>query len=306
MSHSSLHEDSSQPRSQRSYLKRGVCTAAMLCVCQFLGSGCSTTSEELTAVSQNAVKTDYTKTSDVVYAPPEWPVALKADLYRPTGAGPWPAVVLIYGGNWDSKDHRWWMTLLARKLAKRGFVVLNVAYRGTPKFKYPAPVDDLRQALRWLRARAPELRLSPDRIAAYGFSAGGHLASLLGTLPAPPEERVQAVVAFSAPSDLTLFTGGEILPRFLGATFSEKPELFRDASPLTYVTADDPPFFLYHGTADTTVDPEHSRRFQAALERAGVPNDLLWVEGKGHAAMLFRAGAAEDAAVAFLDRTLRP
>ncbi|HRE81539.1 MAG TPA: alpha/beta hydrolase [Opitutaceae bacterium] len=251
------------------------------------------------------MKTDYNRTSNLVYTSSEWPRPLKADLYQPEGEGPWPAVVLIYGGSWDSKDHRWWMTLLARKLAKRGFIVLNAAYRGTPEFQYPAPVDDLRQALRWLRTHASELQLSPDRIAVYGFSAGGHLASLLGTLPAAPEERVQAVVAFSAPSDLTLFPGGEILPRFLGGRCSEKPELFRDASPLTYVTADDPPFFLYHGTADTTVDPEHSRRLQAALQRAGVPNELIWVEGRGHAAMLFRAGAAEDAAVDFLDRTLR-
>ena len=214
-------------------------------------------------------------------------------------------MLLIYGGSWNSEDHRWQMKLIAQKLAGRGFVVMNAAYRGTPEFRYPAPVDDLREALRWLRTHAVEHRIAPDKVAAYGFSAGGHLAELIGVLDGPPEVRVQAVVAASAPSDLALFPGGKILPRFLGGTFAQIPEVFRQASPITYVTRDDPPFFIYQGTDDKTVSPEHSKVFKAALDRAGVRNELRWVEGRGHASVLLFGGAAEDAAIDFLDATLR-
>jgi len=228
-----------------------------------------------------------------------------ADFYVPAGAGPWPGVLLIYGGSWGSDDHRWQMTLLARRLARRGFVVMNAAYRGTPEFRYPAPLDDLQQALRWMRVHAARYRLNPSKVATYGFSAGGQLAALIGTLDGPPEVRVQAVVAASAPTDLTLYPGGEILPRYLGATFEENPDLYRKASPVAHVTPDDPPVFLYQGTADKTVSPNHSKAFKAALDRAGVRNELRWLDGRGHASVLFFGGAAEEAAINFLDATLR-
>jgi acetyl esterase/lipase len=266
----------------------------------FLG-GCATARP----TSVQAVVTGFTSRDDVTYTPAAWPTPLPADIYQPKGEGPWPAVLLIHGGSWNSADHRWQMKLLARKLAGRGYVVMIAAYRGTPEFRYPAPIEDLREALRWLRVNAGEYRVNPAKIASYGFSAGGHLAAFLGTRDAPPEARVQAVVAASAPLDLTLFPGGEILPRFLGARYNEKPELFRAASPIAYVSPDDPPVFLYHGTGDKTVSPEHSRVFKAALDRAGVRNEVRWIEGRGHAANLILSRKEEDAAIDFLDSVLR-
>lgn len=194
---------------------------------------------------------------------------------------------------------------LGRKLARRGFIVMSVTYRGAPEFRHPAQIDDLHEAVRWLRGHAPELKLDPDKIGAYGFSSGGHLAALLGTLDGIPEVRVQAVVAAGAPADLTLYPGGEILPRLLGATFADQPELYRAASPVTHVSADDPPVFLYHGTNDKTVSPDHAKAFKAALDQAKVPNKLFWLEGRGHATTLLFGGAAEDAAIDFLDAHLR-
>lgn len=255
--------------------------------------------------SSKRVDTDFTTKSDVEFTPVGWPKALKADIYQPRGDGTFPGVLLVYGGSWSSADHRWQMKLLARKLARRGYVVMNASYRGTPEFKYPAPVDDLREALRWMRAHADEYQINAQKVATYGFSAGGHLAALVGVLDGPPEVRVQAIVAVSAPADLTLYPGGDILPRFLGATYEENPGLYREASPVSHVTPHSPPVFIYQGTDDKTVSPDHSRAFHAALDRAGVPNELRWVEGKGHAAMLLFAGETEDAAIDFLDRTLR-
>lgn len=267
-------------------------------------SGCATPGLN-PALSAKRQATDFSVQSEVIYTPATWPRPLKADLYRPDGDGPWPAVLLIYGGNWSSADHRWQMKLLARKIAQRGFVVMSASYRGTPDFRYPAPVEDLREALRWLRSHAAEQRVDPGKIATYGFSAGGHLAALLGTLDGPPDVRVQAVVAASAPTDLTLFPGGNILPAFLGGTFADIPQVFRQASPVTHLTADDPPVFLYHGTDDKTVSPEHAKVFKTALDRAGVRNELRWVQGRSHAGTLLCGGATAEAAIDFLDWVLR-
>lgn len=270
-----------------------------------LVTGCAISESKLPATSRPQAETSFTKTADVVYTPEGWPRALQADIYQPEGAGPWPAVLLIYGGSWTSADHRWQMKLLAHKLAGRGYFVMIAAYRGTPEFRYPAPLDDLREALRWIRVHAAAYHVNPDKLAAYGFSAGGQLAGLIGTLDGPPEVRVQAVVAASAPSDLTLFPTGEILPRYLGATFAQNPAIYREASPVSHVSADDPPVFLYQGTSDKTVSPEHSKAFKAALDRAGVRNELQWVSGRGHATTLLFGGAAENAAIDFLDEVLR-
>ena len=266
---------------------------------------CATSAAHNPAGAPQRPSTDFIKTANVIYTPDGWPSALKADLYQPSAENLRPAVLLIYGGSWSASDHRWQMTLLARKLARRGFFVMNAAYRGTPEFRYPAPLDDLREALRWMHAHANQYHLNPDKVAVYGFSAGGYLAAMMGTRDGPPEVRVQAVVAASAPTDLTLYPTGDILPRFLGATFAENPGLYRDASPVTYVTADDPPFFLYHGTDDTTVSPDHSKVFRAALDRVGVRNELHWVEGRSHATTLIFGGAIEDAAIDFLSVVLR-
>ena len=248
---------------------------------------------------------EFTKVSDVVYSPAGWPKALKADLYLPEGTAARPAVLLIHGGSWSSADHRWWMALIAHKLARRGIVVLNATYRGAPEFRYPAPVDDLREAVKWLRRNAERYHINSGKIATYGFSAGGQLAAMLGTLDGPPEVRVQAVVAVAAPTDLIDYPDTIVVPRYLGATIDQNPALYREASAFTHVTPDDPPVFQYQGTADTTVSPHHSEVFKAALDKAGIRNELHWVEGRGHAAMLIFAGREEDEAIDFLTDVLR-
>jgi acetyl esterase/lipase len=80
------------------------------------------------------IKTEYAKKDEVIYTPTGWPRALPADIFCPTGSGPWPAVLLIYGGNWSPSDHRWQMSHIAQKLARRGYAVMNVTYRGAPDF----------------------------------------------------------------------------------------------------------------------------------------------------------------------------
>jgi acetyl esterase/lipase len=251
------------------------------------------------------ITTRYAKVPDVIYTPPDWPRALTADIYRPNGGGPWPGVVLIHGGSWSTSDNRWHMGYLARTLAARGYVVMNVTYRGTPEFHFPAPAEDVREAVRWLRAHAASYAVNADKLATYGFSAGGHLAAFVGLHDTEPAGRVQAVVAASAPTVFTLYPDNKTLERFLATTYLERPEAFSDASPITYVRPDSPPVFQYHGTKDTTVSPKHSIHLKAALDAAGVRNELLWLPGRGHASVLLFGRAAETAAIDFLDSVLR-
>lgn len=252
-----------------------------------------------------SVKNGYTVTRNLVYTPQDWPEPVLADFYRPQTTQPVPAVLLIHGGGWTGKDGRWQMDGIAKKLAKRGYAVLNVTYRLAPRWIYPAPVEDLQQAVKWLRGHSAEQGIDPQRIAAFGYSAGGYLAALTGLAEGPESSQLRAIVAGGAPSDLTFYPGGDLVPQFLGGTQQEIPERFREASPVNDVTANSPPMFLYHGSADQLVRPEHPRAMMAALARHGVPHEMYWIEGREHiAAFLLPAGSVE-AAMDFLDRELR-
>lgn len=249
---------------------------------------------------------------DVAYTPAEWPQVLRADVHRPLQPGPRPAVLVIHGGGWEGRS-RGDMESIAARLAERGFVAMNVSYRFAPAHRFPAQLHDLQRALRWLRAAAPRYGVDPARVGAFGYSSGGHLAALLGTvsegdaLDRPhggAEARLQAVVAGGAPSDLGRFAGGTLVPQFLGATLQERPDLFAAASPVTHASAGDPPMFLYHGKGDTLVDPSHACEMKNALDRAGVHSELHLVPVLGHVLTFLLARKTEDAAMDFLESRL--
>ncbi len=246
-----------------------------------------------------SVKSDFNVRRDIVFTPTDWPAPVKGDLYQPVGAKAAPAVLLVHGGGWTGKDGRWQMTGIAKKLAKRGYVVLNVTYRLAPRWIYPAPVDDLKQAVKWMRANAPELGIDSQRVSTFGYSAGGYLAALVGL---DETQRIQAIVAGGAPADLTLYPGGDLVPQFLGGTRQKIPERFREASPAFHVTRKSPPVFIYHGGADKLVPPEHAWNFIAALEQNKVPHEVYWIEGRDHIASFLLPAGSIDAAVDFLDR----
>lgn len=273
-------------------------------------AGCSTHVNRPGGAAPAPVHTEYDVIRDVVFTPADWPQPLKADAYVPRGdGGPWPGVLLIHGGGWESGD-RDQVASIARRLARRGFVVVNTTYRLSPGARFPAALQDVQQALAWMQGDAARLHLRADRIAAFGYSAGAHLAALLGTISpadalARPGPRVAAVVAGGVPSDLTKFKGGTLVPQFLGTNWKTDPQAYRRASPVTYVSRDDPPFFLYHGTWDKLVPPDHAQDLHDALLAAGVPSELFWLKARGHIAAFLTDGAAVDAATGFLDRQLR-
>ncbi|MEY3897506.1 MAG: hypothetical protein RLZZ214_3027 [Verrucomicrobiota bacterium] len=268
-------------------------------------SGCATPVGPLGRWQTTSVKGNHVVTRNLVYTPADWPVPVMGDLYRPRNAPPAPAVLLVHGGGWTGKDGRWQMDPIAEKLAKRGYVVLNVTYRLAPRWTYPAPVEDLQQAVKWMRANAVEHGIDPERIAVFGYSAGGYLAALTGLIEGPADSQIRAIVTGGAPTDLTFYPGGDLVPQFLGGTQQQIPERFREASPVNYVTRSSPPMFVYQGEGDELVKPEHAWAMISELERNGVPHETFWLPGRDHIAAFLLPGDSVNAAIRFLDREMR-
>jgi acetyl esterase/lipase len=251
---------------------------------------------------------------------------LKLDLAMPrTGDGPFPAVVCVHGGGWRGGKYKDF-TNLVKTLAGSGYVAITVQYRLTPDHQFPAQIEDCKCAVRWLRANAARYKVDPERVAALGMSAGGHLVCLLGlttsdddlegTGDLTPEaakqsSRVQAVVNFFGPTDLTKGDWSEtvqpLLTDFLGGTLKEKPNAYAKASPITYVRKDAayPPFLFFHGTKDTIVGYHHSVRLADALKGVGVPARLVTMEGEGHGWSTDKFQKNLEDTLAFLDQQFK-
>ncbi len=223
--------------------------------------------------------------------------ALMLDLYRPAGKaeGPLPAVVWIHGGGWRSGDKNNVANAIA--LTARGYVLASINYRLSGVAPFPAAVEDCKRAVRWLRSQAGRLGVDPGRIGVWGSSAGGHLSLMVGCadesagLEGKGEEgvssRVRAVCSWFGPADFTSRAGrsgraGDIIRQFLGGGPEEIPDTYALASPLTHVTADDPPVLFVHGDRDTLVPLSHSEVMLAALKKAGVEATLVVVKNGGH------------------------
>ncbi len=221
-------------------------------------------------------------------------VVLKLDIYSPKTKPdkPAPVAVYIHGGGWRSGDKSSgaWITDVTAELVGRGYVVVAVDYRLAPDAQWPAFIHDVKAAVRFLRAHAAQYQIDPNRIGTWGSSAGGHLVALLGTTDASAKlegedgwagesSRVQAVVDLFGPSDLPQ------MMRDAGRAsqaFGTAPDALQQASPVNYVSRDDPPFLILQGDADKTVPPEQSQILHDKLKAAGVPSTLVMVKNGGH------------------------
>jgi len=241
--------------------------------------------------------------STVVYAAPEGE-ELKATLFLPQDGGDRlrPAIVLIHGGGWVAGT-RHLVHSYGREFAEQGYVGLAINYRKMPGDPFPACLEDAKAAVRWLRLHAGEYRIDPGRIGAFGKSAGGHLAALLATTgpddgfegtenPGPPST-VQAAVSLYGVYDLSMYPRSrnqgiiaewkaDSLGWFVGAESGGSIEDFSRASPITYVSADACPHLLIHGADDSMVPVKQAQTYKAALDAAGVPNELVIVPDRGH------------------------
>jgi len=245
---------------------------------------------------------------DFVYTEPGWPQPLRADLYLPKRTDRIPVVITIHGGGWANRSRND-MTPISEVLIERGYAVLNLNYRFAPTYTFPAQLDDMYQALRWLRDNADHNRLDVTRINAWGYSSGAHLAALLGgydrvTSPDSVRQlpRLRAVVAGGIPADLRKYDASPIVKRFLGGTPDSIPELYTLASPAAQISADDPPVFLYHGKLDFLVTLDQPQDYYDALIDAGVKSELYLHSLRGHGTMFLFGSEAESRAIDFLDR----
>lgn len=210
---------------------------------------------------------------------------LAMNLYYPPSGGPWPALVFIHGGGWTEGSK----AEMDGTFATLGYLVVSIDYRLYPDHRFPAMIEDVKCAIRHLRANAAQYNLDPDRIGLFGNSAGGHLAALAGLAGRSAgwdvgenleqSSQVQAVIVLAAPADLTRpFPGwvGELIETvFAGQSLPA-------SSPITYITPDAPPFLILHGDADPVVPFEQAEILYAALVEAGVPVERVVVRNGGH------------------------
>lgn len=224
-------------------------------------------------------------------------------------------MLVVHGGAWRMGS-RADLAMLAQRLAEHGYTAVAIDYRLAPTYKFPAQIYDCQAAVRWMRSHATELKIDPSRIGGFGYSAGGHLVALLGTLddkelrePGVPTDspsaRLQAVVAGGAPCDFRVLPGdSERVAFWIGGTRDKMPNEYRDASPASFITDDDPPMYFFHGQQDLLVPVESPTEMVKLLKGAHVTAEMCVVKDAGHIQALFDRGALEHG-LAFADKYLK-
>jgi acetyl esterase len=253
-------------------------------------------------------------TSNIVYSQPDGE-ALKLDACVPDGPGPFPAAILVHGGGWSSGNKTTEIDPIFAPLTKAGIVWFSVDYRLAPLHRYPACIEDVEAAVRWVKAHAAEYHVDPARLALVGESAGGHIVDMVA-VRATPDTRVAAVVAFYAPCDLVADSVRRGAPSKslqdlfgLGTKLDDATvKTLHDASPINFVNAGLPPFLLVHGTADKSVTYDQSLQWQAKLQALHVPCDLITIKDGPHVMGRWETldPTYKDKVAAWLAHTLAP
>ncbi|MEA4926224.1 MAG: alpha/beta hydrolase [Syntrophomonadaceae bacterium] len=259
----------------------------------------------------------------------------KLDIYWPDKFdGPYPVIVSIHGGGYCAGDKTGSDAMVAWEGLQRGYAVVAVNYRLSTEATFPAQINDVKAAIRFIKAHAHEYDLNPDKIAVWGASAGGTLSALVGATADAPElsdpslgnedqsERVQAVVDWCGPINLLTMdeqykaSGVKGFPtntptsygsKYLGRLVTEVPELAKQANPESYITPDDPPVFIQHGTKDNWVPVQQSIEYAAKL-RAVLGNDKVYLEimpGVSHGGQAFNNSENVAKVLDFLDSVLK-
>lgn len=245
------------------------------------------------------------------------------DIYLPPNAkGKIPLVIFIHGGGWLGNDKYadiGYMKKTVAEIVSSGFALASIDYRFATQAIFPAQIQDCNRAISFLYDNADKYGLDENRFAVMGFSAGGHLASLVGLsknnnvqsffMPNTNKSfSFKAVVDFYGPAELILFPGAndEKSPEALliGATPLSRPDLAKAASPVTYVDKNDPPFLIIHGEKDDLVSPKQSYLLSAWLTVAGVQNELIIVKDAPHFGTMFDADAVRGKVISFLKSNL--
>jgi len=245
------------------------------------------------------------------------------DIYLPANAkGKLPLVIFIHGGGWLSNDKYADMGYMKKTVAEiisSGFALASIDYRFSTQAVFPALIQDCNRAVSFLYDNADKYGFDKNRFAVMGFSAGGHLASLLGLSKNNNIEaffmtgsnksfNIKAVVDFYGPAELILFPGAdnEKSPEglLIGAAPLARPDLAKAASPVTYVDKNDPPFLIIHGEKDELVSIKQSQLLSAWLNVVGVQNELIIVKDAPHFGVMFDTDDIRNKVMSFLKKQL--
>jgi acetyl esterase/lipase len=235
--------------------------------------------------------------SNIVYSQtPQGDLLL--DLYLPAAESiePLPVVLFFFGGAFEMGNKSQLELYDIHTLPLDGFAVVSIDYRLSDQAVFPAQLDDAQNALRWIHAHAEQYNLDANNIGVLGMSAGGMLAALVGTQLVDEAIGVQAVVDYYGPTDFlqgdahalegadSNWAAADSWPsRYLGGAIGDYPDRVAATNPITYVSADDPPFLIVHGDQDKIVPPHQSEILYDALQQAGVEVELYVVKDGDHA-----------------------
>ena len=238
---------------------------------------------------------------DVVYGSGGGRELLADVVYRQeTPPEPRPAIVFIHGGGWSGGNRRQFLRQACYLALRHDYLAVCPAYRYSAEAIFPAAVHDVKCAVRWVRSHAGRYGIDPDRVAAGGGSAGGHLAAMLGVTRGAPElegdggwaelsSHVDLAIPLNGAFDLTdAFLGAasegarDAVRDFLGGMPEDLPERSGKASPMYWVSAEASPMLFLHGAADETVSPQQSVAMYEELTTSGVPSEIELYPGKGH------------------------
>jgi acetyl esterase/lipase len=237
----------------------------------------------------------------------------------------YPLIVWIHGGAWmlnDKYADMGYMTNTIKMFMDKGYALASIDYRHSTEAIFPAQVQDCNQAIEFLYENAAQYNIDESRIALIGFSAGGHLASLIGLSnnnhvkefyphKKEPKFKINLVLDFYGPSDFLTLKGNDNKdPRnpitlLLGAMAAERHDLAKKASPVTYIDKDDPPFLIVQGEKDESVNPDQSVQLSEKLKKVGVKNELIIVPGAPHYGVMFDTESIRISILDFLNEYMK-
>ena len=248
------------------------------------------------------------------------------DIYLPpTGKSSYPIVVWIHGGGWMTNDKyadMGYMVNTVKGFIESGYAVASIDYRWSTMAIFPAQIQDCNQAIEFLYQNSTKYKLDKDRIVLMGFSAGGHLANLLGLSNnnnvkdfypdgKKPHFKIKLVLDFYGPSDFLTLKGNDSkdphnpITLLLGGTVADNADKAKKASPATYIDKNDPPFLIVQGEKDQSVNPDQSISLSSRLNDAGVKNELIIVPNAPHYGVMFDAENIRKKEFEYLNKYLK-